>query len=197
MAAACGVCGRETATVHCYGCEADLLHVRLAHLQHQTDQLATFILEGVPGEPSQGRGAVETAMRIITALQKEVATLRAELLAFVGPDERVGNIMQEIAVLRAEVERLSSHRLFRVEADGSAHLIRCEACAPFMAVARAADWATYRQDHDRAFHGSSSFHDHAIEEPGDCGMCSLKRDEALVEALAHPLVQAVLKKEPA
>lgn len=37
------------------------------------DRLAQFIMEHVPGEPSQSQGAVDTAIRVITELQAELA----------------------------------------------------------------------------------------------------------------------------
>jgi len=41
-------------------------------LQSQIDRLARFIMEEVPGEPSQSEGAVDTAIRIMrTALSTE------------------------------------------------------------------------------------------------------------------------------
>lgn len=36
-----------------------------AHLQGQIDQLATFIIEKVEGEPSESQGAVETIIRVL------------------------------------------------------------------------------------------------------------------------------------
>ena len=43
----------------------------------QIDNLASFIMTNVPGEPSQSQGAGETAMRIIATLQKQLAAALA------------------------------------------------------------------------------------------------------------------------
>lgn len=45
------------------------LVVKLKCLQDQIDELARFIIEHVPGEPSRSEGAVECAIRIIKELQ--------------------------------------------------------------------------------------------------------------------------------
>ena len=37
--------------------------------EQQIDRLARFIMEEVPGEPSQSQGAVDTAIRIIRSAQ--------------------------------------------------------------------------------------------------------------------------------
>lgn len=47
-------------------------------LQGQIDKLADFILEEVEGEPSQSEGAVDTAIRVIRGLQKEVEELKVQ-----------------------------------------------------------------------------------------------------------------------
>ena len=39
---------------------------RLADLERQIDRLADFILEHIPGEPSQSQGAIQTAIRLLT-----------------------------------------------------------------------------------------------------------------------------------
>lgn len=45
-------------------------------LKAQIDRLAKFIMDDVPGEPSQSQGAVDAAIRIIAHLQEENAELR-------------------------------------------------------------------------------------------------------------------------
>ena len=39
--------------------------------QQQIDRLARFIMEEVPGEPSQSEGAIDTAIRLIRATLDE------------------------------------------------------------------------------------------------------------------------------
>lgn len=40
-------------------------------LESQVERLANFIMQNIPGEPSQSQGAVDTAIRLLTALQSE------------------------------------------------------------------------------------------------------------------------------
>ena len=42
----------------------------------QINELASFIMNEVPGEPSQSQGAVDTAIRIIRELQAENSELK-------------------------------------------------------------------------------------------------------------------------
>jgi len=52
-------------------------------LSEQIDQLASFIMAEVGGEPLQSEGAVECAIRIIRELKREVERLNRERLVFV------------------------------------------------------------------------------------------------------------------
>lgn len=45
--------------------------VRMSELQEQIGNLAQFIMDNVPGEPSQSQGAVDTAIRVIRKLQEQ------------------------------------------------------------------------------------------------------------------------------
>lgn len=45
---------------------------RMRELEEQIERLARFIMDEVPGEPSQSQGAVDTAIRIIGQLQEEL-----------------------------------------------------------------------------------------------------------------------------
>lgn len=55
--------------------EAELLvrnvESALSAAEQQIDKLATFIMENVPGEPSESEGAVDTAIRLLSALSAE------------------------------------------------------------------------------------------------------------------------------
>lgn len=54
--------------------------------QQQIDRLAKFIMEEVPGEPSEDQGAVDTAIRLIRdKVDKEAAFEGAMAAAFRGP----------------------------------------------------------------------------------------------------------------
>lgn len=44
---------------------------RYEHLEKQIDKLATFIMENIPGEPSESEGAVDTAIRLLSKPKEE------------------------------------------------------------------------------------------------------------------------------
>lgn len=43
-------------------------------LESQVNRLATFIMENIPGEPSQNQGAIDTAIRLLAAARAVPAT---------------------------------------------------------------------------------------------------------------------------
>lgn len=53
--------------------EADIK--RIANLESQINELASFIIREVPGEPSENQGAVDTAVRIIRKHQARISEL--------------------------------------------------------------------------------------------------------------------------
>lgn len=58
------------------------LSVRNAELERGIDRLAAYIMENVPGEPSENQGAVDTAIRLLgknAELEREVKRLREAL----------------------------------------------------------------------------------------------------------------------
>jgi hypothetical protein len=72
----------------CLTCQHDDLRSRLdlatehvAHMGMQIDRLAKFIMDEVPGEPSQSEGAVDTAIRIMRNLRDRLEAAK-EALAF-------------------------------------------------------------------------------------------------------------------
>jgi len=44
---------------------------RINNLENQINKLSAFIIENVPGEPSQSQGAVDTAIRLLSAPNKD------------------------------------------------------------------------------------------------------------------------------
>lgn len=57
----------------------ELLHkaeAENATLKAQVNQLATFIMENIEGEPSQSEGAIDTAIRIMAKQKAQVKELR-------------------------------------------------------------------------------------------------------------------------
>jgi len=69
-------------------------------LQKQIDELASFIMAEVPGEPSRSEGAVATAIRIMRKQKAEIESLRGAFRA----SEKV------VDELRANVEKLLNER---------------------------------------------------------------------------------------
>ncbi len=90
-------------------------------LVSQVDRLAAYIMENVPGEPSQNQGAVDTAIRVmrdllainrspVEAVHRERATiegLRVDVnAAIVDRDDRVAVETARVRVLRRDVDKL-------------------------------------------------------------------------------------------
>lgn len=73
------------------------LSTRNAELERGIDRLAAYIMENVPGEPSENQGAVDAAIRLLgknAALEREVKRLREVIQPFadvadhdIGDDE--------------------------------------------------------------------------------------------------------------
>jgi len=63
-----------------------LLVSQVESLKSQIDRLAAFIMEEVPGEPSQNEGAVDTAIRVI----RELRAWKNERTCFGVQDDRIG-----------------------------------------------------------------------------------------------------------
>lgn len=56
----------------------------LDEAESDTDRLAQFIIGNITGEPSQNQGAVDTAIRVMDALQSENAALKARVAELEG-----------------------------------------------------------------------------------------------------------------
>lgn len=52
----------------------------------QIDRLATYIMENIPGEPSQSQGAIDTAIRLLQSQQKTIDDMTKTILVYVERD---------------------------------------------------------------------------------------------------------------
>lgn len=64
-----------------YDKETNKILAERDRLASQIDQLATYIMEHVPGEPSESEGAVECAIQVMRRLASQVTVLESELEA--------------------------------------------------------------------------------------------------------------------
>lgn len=114
-------------------------------LEIQIDNLASWILTNVPGEPSQNQGACETAMRIMATLQVQLATVTEErnkaydLLwgarciycgDVCGKDKQNQEIGDE--VLKAHIEQCPKHPVTKLKAERDALVKHLEAAIKHM-----------------------------------------------------------------
>lgn len=79
------------------------------HLEKQIEGLAAFILDKIPGEPSQSEGAVECAIRIIRTLQAELAEATKGVVSVdrtIRVIDQMGILRQELAEAQREVVEL-------------------------------------------------------------------------------------------
>lgn len=75
----------------------------IENAQRQIKRLADFILKEVPGEPSKNQGAIDTAIRVIRTMQKQINRMDVE---FKNLTAKMEEATKELNTLRFELQRL-------------------------------------------------------------------------------------------
>lgn len=92
------------------------------HLSGQIDQLAAFIVDEVPGEPSQGQGAVETIIRVHRDAQQALAMYLRDLDAYRETIEREQKRADDWEQRAAEFAKLAGVELVVNDGTGAIDL---------------------------------------------------------------------------